>query len=150
VPVHGLHAQQVQLLHDAVSGATWDEARTHRDEVVEHLDDGSHAEALEQAGVTVVRSGAKIVDEGTVEADGRRWRARYVVLATGSSPVVPPIAVARRRRFGQLETAAMLIASGQSPNWAYLGLEDVDVGDAPDVDDEYRVGGRDGSAPSGT
>lgn len=225
------------LLHDAIAGSSWDEARTHRDEVVEHLDDGSHAEALARAGVDVVRSGAEIIAEGTVEADGRRWRAAHVVLATGSSPVVPPIpgmdqvpwstsdelmvaselpesllilgggaigceaatimagfgnrativenrsllgggvdpAVAERVAAqlraagvqvctdvevteatpsgvgvratlsdgGSVEAATMLIAAGQSPNWAGLGLEEVGVDDAPDVDDEYRVDGRD-------
>ncbi|HSP02531.1 MAG TPA: NAD(P)/FAD-dependent oxidoreductase [Acidimicrobiales bacterium] len=80
------------LLHDAVSGRSWEDARRHRDEVVDHLDDGSHADALQQAGVALVRSAARLIDEGVVEADGRRWRARHVVLATGSSPVVPPIA----------------------------------------------------------
>ena len=79
------------LLHDAASGTAWEDARRHRDEVVDHLDDGSHADALQQAGVTLVRSPARLIDEGVVEADGRRWRARHVVLATGSSPVVPPI-----------------------------------------------------------
>ena len=79
------------LLHDATTGATWEQARAHRDEVVDHLDDGSHARELEEAGVTVVRRPATVADDGVVEADGRRWRARHVVLATGSSPVVPPI-----------------------------------------------------------
>lgn len=79
------------LLHDASTGASWEDARRHRDEVIEHLDDGSHAEALQRAGVTLVRSRAELLDEGVVEADGRRWRARHVVLATGSTPVVPPV-----------------------------------------------------------
>jgi dihydrolipoamide dehydrogenase len=225
------------LLHDAVTGASWDDARAHRDEVVEHLDDGSHAAALEQAGVTLVRSAATIVDQGVVEAEGRRWRARYVVLATGSSPVVPPIpgiddvpwstsdelmvapdlpdsllilgggaigceaatimagfdravtivegdsllggavdpAVSDRlavqlRDAGvdvctkteltgtapagggvratlstgaTIDAAALLVATGQSPNWSDLGLEELGIDDEPEVDDEYRVGGRD-------
>lgn len=79
------------LLHDAGSGAPWDDARSHRDEVVDHLDDGSHTDALEQAGVRLVRSPATVLEEGVVEADGRRWRAEHVVLATGSSPVIPPV-----------------------------------------------------------
>jgi pyruvate/2-oxoglutarate dehydrogenase complex dihydrolipoamide dehydrogenase (E3) component len=225
------------LLHDAVVGASWDEARSHRDEVIEHLDDGSHAESLQRAGVTLVRSPATVVAEGVVEADGRRWRARHVVLATGSSPVVPPIegidtvewltsddlmvadelpeslivvgggavgceaatimsgfdkrvaivenddllgggvdpAVADRlaaqlrvtgvevhigteleavSRNGAgiravistgatLEADALLVATGQAPNWSDLGLESVGVEHHPEVDHEYRVGGRD-------
>src|SRR5690606_30756938 len=42
-------------------------------------------------GVTLVRSRAALIDDGMVEADGRRWRARHVVLATGSTSVVPPM-----------------------------------------------------------
>lgn len=225
------------LLHDALSGATWDEAREHRDAVVEHLDDGSHAEALRHAGMTLVRSGASLVDEGVVEADGRRWRAQHVVLATGSSPVVPPIdgidgvptltsddlmtadelpesllvlgggavgceaatimvrfgkqvtivesgallgggvdpAVADRLAFqlgrtgievctdteltavagapggiratlstgASVDAAALLVATGQSPNWTDLGLDRLGIDGEPDVDEAYRVAGRD-------
>lgn len=225
------------LLHDAATGSSWADARTHRDEVIEHLDDGAHADALEQAGVRLVRSAATLVEEGVVQADGRRWRARHVVLATGSSPVVPPIpgidgvpwstsgdlmvapelpdslvilgggaigceaatimagfdravtiiesgsllgggvdpavsdrlAVqladagvevrtgteltdvapggpgvrARLSTGASVEGAALLVATGQSPNWSELGLEVLGVDDDPEVDDHYRVGGRD-------
>ncbi len=80
------------LLHDAVAGRTWEEARAHRDAVVEHLDDGTHADMVRDAGVELVRSRGRIVEPGVVEADdGRRWRADTVVLATGSEPVLPPI-----------------------------------------------------------
>ncbi len=223
------------LLHDAAVGASWEQARSHRDEVIEHLDDGSHVAALEQAGVTVVRGAASLAGEGVVEADGRRWQARHVVLATGSSPVVPPVdglgdvpwlssadllvadelpaslvilgggaigcevatimagfgrpvtiiengrllggsvdpavdeqLAARLREAGvdvrtdtelgsvtavaggirsiaagdSIDAAAILVATGQSPNWSQLGLDGVGVGQEPDVDvDDYRVGG---------
>ncbi len=222
------------LLHDAASGASWEDARSHRDQVIEHLDDGSHVEALDAAGVTVVRAAASLVGERTVEADGRRWQARHVVLATGSSPVVPPVdgldgaswlssedllvadelpeslvilgggaigcevatimsgfgrpvtiiengrllggsvdpavdeqLAGRLRQAGvdvrtdtelasvtgvgggiratagghSIDAAAILVATGQSPNWSGLGLDSVGVGQEPDVDDDYRVGG---------
>lgn len=225
------------LLHDAVAGTGWAEARAHRDAVIEHLDDGSHTDALEQVGVTVVRSTATLVGEGVVEALGRRWRARHVVLATGSSPVVPPIpgiddvpwttsddlmtaadlpesllvlgggaigceaatilagfgrpvtvvedgallggdvdpAVSDRltvqlRTAGvevctgtqlervsatgrgmrghlssgvEVEAAMLLVATGQAPTWADVGLGAIGVGDDPEVDDDYRVAGLD-------
>lgn len=222
------------LLHDAEVGMSWGEARRHRDEVVEHLDDGSHVEQLEDAGVRVVRSAATLLDEGVVEADGQRWRAEHVVLATGSAPVVPPIdgidgvrcltsdelmvadelpdsllilgggaigceaatimagfdrpvtvvegasllgggvdpAVADRLAVqlrdagvevctgvemtevaaagtgvhatlstgGTVEAAALLVATGQAPEWGQLGLDRIGLEGDPDVDDEYRVG----------
>lgn len=224
------------LLHDASIGASWEDARSHRDEVVEHLDDGSHVEALERAGVTVVRGAAALVAAGQVEADGRRWQARHVVLATGSSPVVPPVEgldsvpwlssddllvadelpeslvvlgggaigcevatimagfgrqvtviengrllggsvdpsvdeqlAGRLRSAGvdvrtdtelesvraveggirataggaDIDAAAILVATGQSPRWSGLGLGSVGLDDEPDVDDRYRVAGLD-------
>lgn len=46
---------------------------------------------FEGLGVTVVRAHGRFVDERTVEAGGRTFRAKHFVLATGSRPVLPPI-----------------------------------------------------------
>lgn len=43
-------------------------------------------------GVRVIQAEAKFVDKRTIEAGGVRIRARRFVIATGSSPAVPPIA----------------------------------------------------------
>jgi pyruvate/2-oxoglutarate dehydrogenase complex dihydrolipoamide dehydrogenase (E3) component len=48
-------------------------------------------ERFERLGVEVVRAHARFVGPQEVEADGRRIRARRLVIATGSSPAVPPI-----------------------------------------------------------
>jgi pyruvate/2-oxoglutarate dehydrogenase complex dihydrolipoamide dehydrogenase (E3) component len=48
-------------------------------------------ERFEKLGVEVIRAHARFVGPQEVEADGRRIRARRVVVATGSSPAVPPI-----------------------------------------------------------
>jgi pyruvate/2-oxoglutarate dehydrogenase complex dihydrolipoamide dehydrogenase (E3) component len=48
-------------------------------------------ERFEQLGVEVIRAHARFVGPQEVEADGRRIRARRIVVATGSSPAVPPI-----------------------------------------------------------
>ncbi|HLT01464.1 MAG TPA: FAD-dependent oxidoreductase, partial [Geminicoccaceae bacterium] len=48
-------------------------------------------ERFEQLGVHVVRAHARFVGPQAVEADGRRIWARRIVIATGSSPLVPPI-----------------------------------------------------------
>jgi len=42
-------------------------------------------------GVTVIRAAARFVSGSEVEAGGKRIRARRFVVATGSSPAVPPI-----------------------------------------------------------
>jgi pyruvate/2-oxoglutarate dehydrogenase complex dihydrolipoamide dehydrogenase (E3) component len=46
---------------------------------------------MERLGVTVVRAAARFVDARTLEADGRRFTARRIVIASGSRPAVPPI-----------------------------------------------------------
>lgn len=48
-------------------------------------------ERFEGLGVTVIQASARFVDARTVEAGSETIRARRFVIATGSSPVVPPI-----------------------------------------------------------
>lgn len=42
-------------------------------------------------GCTVIEARARFIDDRTVEADGKRVRARRFVIATGSRPAIPPI-----------------------------------------------------------
>lgn len=46
---------------------------------------------LEEAGVTILEGSARLVDAHTVEVAGSRYSARYILVATGSRPVVPAI-----------------------------------------------------------
>ncbi|MBP0616183.1 dihydrolipoyl dehydrogenase family protein [Jiella mangrovi] len=48
-------------------------------------------ERFESLGVTVLQADASFVDEKTVSAGGQLVQARRFVVATGSSPLVPPI-----------------------------------------------------------
>ena len=48
-------------------------------------------ERFEGLGVTVIRAEGRFVSPDEVEAGGTRIRARRIVIATGSSPLVPPI-----------------------------------------------------------
>ena len=48
-------------------------------------------ERFEGLGVNVLRACARFVGRQEVEADGRRIQARRIVVATGSSPALPPI-----------------------------------------------------------
>ncbi|MFN4143137.1 dihydrolipoyl dehydrogenase family protein [Aestuariivirga sp.] len=48
-------------------------------------------ERFEKLGVRVIRAAATFLDPHTLEAAGRRYTARRVVIATGSRPAVPPI-----------------------------------------------------------
>ena len=42
-------------------------------------------------GVKVVRAAARFIDPRTLEAEGQRFSARRVVIATGSRPAIPPV-----------------------------------------------------------
>ena len=46
---------------------------------------------FELLGVKVVRAAARFIDHETLEADGQKFTARKIVIATGSRPGVPPI-----------------------------------------------------------
>jgi pyruvate/2-oxoglutarate dehydrogenase complex dihydrolipoamide dehydrogenase (E3) component len=59
-------------------------------ELTDRWDDTVAVERLKGKGATFVRGRGRLVASDTVEAAGRRFRARRaVVVATGSSPVVP-------------------------------------------------------------
>lgn len=52
---------------------------------------GVYEGILAKFGVTILRARATVIDAHTVEAGGRRYTARHILVATGSWPSVPPI-----------------------------------------------------------
>ena len=79
------------MLHDAATGRSWSESVRRRFDVVEHLDDTDHALELERNGATLVRATARLIEGGSIEAEGERYRADHIVLATGSEVAMPAI-----------------------------------------------------------
>jgi pyruvate/2-oxoglutarate dehydrogenase complex dihydrolipoamide dehydrogenase (E3) component len=79
------------MLHDANGSSRWRRAVQRRDELVEHLDDQGHAEQVTKGGARLVRGHARLVDEHTIEIGNERHHAEHIVLATGSTPVLPQI-----------------------------------------------------------
>jgi pyruvate/2-oxoglutarate dehydrogenase complex dihydrolipoamide dehydrogenase (E3) component len=70
-----------------------------RDEVISNLDDSSQLPWLEQRGVTLVRGRGRLVGERRVDVGEEELSARRaVVIATGSTPAVPPIPGLERAR----------------------------------------------------
>ncbi len=59
---------------------------------------------FEDLGVTVVRAPARFTGPREIEADGRRFAAKWIVVATGSRPGVPPIPGLEEVRFLTNET----------------------------------------------
>ncbi|MFQ5356274.1 MAG: dihydrolipoyl dehydrogenase family protein [Mariprofundaceae bacterium] len=69
----------------------WSTVHRHVHEVIGAIAPNDSQERFEDMGVKVVRARASFIDRRTVEADGQKIRAKYFVLATGSSAFVPPI-----------------------------------------------------------
>ncbi|HKI59914.1 MAG TPA: FAD-dependent oxidoreductase, partial [Mariprofundaceae bacterium] len=69
----------------------WEAVNRHVHEVIAAIAPNDSVERFEGLGVNVIQDAARFIDEHTVEAGGVQVRARYFVLATGSSPFVPPI-----------------------------------------------------------
>ncbi|WP_371157210.1 NAD(P)/FAD-dependent oxidoreductase [Jannaschia sp. 2305UL9-9] len=66
-------------------------AKAHVHKVIETIAPVDSQERFEGLGVRVIREYGRFVDADTVEAGDHRITARRIVIATGSSPLVPPI-----------------------------------------------------------
>lgn len=67
------------------------DAMRHVHEVIGKIEPMDSQERFEGFGVTVIRAYGKFVSRTEVEAGDTRIKARRIVVATGSSPMVPPI-----------------------------------------------------------
>ncbi|MCU1601448.1 MAG: pyridine nucleotide-disulfide oxidoreductase dimerization region [Frankiales bacterium] len=72
--------------------AAWQAAVRRRDRLTEHLDDSAAAKSLQDKGITLVRGEGRVTQDGVVDVAGRALSYTDLVVATGSSPVVPDIA----------------------------------------------------------
>jgi pyruvate/2-oxoglutarate dehydrogenase complex dihydrolipoamide dehydrogenase (E3) component len=79
------------LLHDGAIGRAWSTASDRRRELIHHRDDTSHAAAIERTGARLVRERASFVDAHHVTSPSVAVEADHVVIATGSTPRLPPI-----------------------------------------------------------
>jgi glutathione reductase (NADPH) len=61
-----------------------------KDREIDRLD-GLYVRLLRDSGVTLIEGRARVVDPHTVEVAGRRVTARYILVATGSRPALPPV-----------------------------------------------------------
>ncbi len=75
------HEPQIdyKAVHDHVHG------------VIAAIEPNDSVERFTGLGVNVIEAAARFIDKETVEAGERRIKARRFVVATGSSPLVPPI-----------------------------------------------------------
>lgn len=68
----------------------WPTLRENKNREIERLN-GIYGRLLDQAGVTLYDGRATLIDRHTVEVEGERIRARYVLIAVGGRPFVPEI-----------------------------------------------------------
>lgn len=69
----------------------WPAARDYRDYMARHLDDAAQVDSYLDQGAVVVKGAARLHVPGVVDVDGRELTADQVIIATGSTAVIPPI-----------------------------------------------------------
>lgn len=69
----------------------WAVVHRHVHQVIGKIAPNDSQERFEGLGVRVIRAAGRFLDPQTLQAGEQRIRAKYFVLATGSSPFVPPI-----------------------------------------------------------
>ncbi|HEY6498643.1 MAG TPA: NAD(P)/FAD-dependent oxidoreductase [Streptosporangiaceae bacterium] len=67
-------------------------ALAYRDYMVSDYSDAGQVRWLAGEGIDLLRGTGRLAGPGVVEVSGARHTARHVVLATGSDPVIPPVA----------------------------------------------------------
>lgn len=86
-----VHAQADRVDGVANAELRWQQASEYRDFMIRGLDDAKQVKSYGEQGATVFKGTARIVERGVVDVDGQTISARDIVIATGSTPVVPPI-----------------------------------------------------------
>jgi pyruvate/2-oxoglutarate dehydrogenase complex dihydrolipoamide dehydrogenase (E3) component len=102
--------------------------RAHVQGVIAAIEPMDSVERFEGLGVTVIQAAARFVGRREVEAGGRRVKARRIVVATGSKPLVPPIPgldtvpfLTNETVFDRTELPDHLIVIGGGPIGCELG-----------------------------
>jgi pyruvate/2-oxoglutarate dehydrogenase complex dihydrolipoamide dehydrogenase (E3) component len=79
----------------------WATVHRHIHEVIAAIAPNDSQQRFEGLGITVIRAAGQFEGRQTLRAGDQLIRAKYFVLATGSSPFVPPIAGLDRFLFHQ-------------------------------------------------
>ena len=72
-------------------GVDWARVRDHVQDVIEEIAPMDSVERYTGFGVRVIQAEARFTGPRTIEGGGVRVEAKFVVIATGSTPAVPPI-----------------------------------------------------------
>jgi pyruvate/2-oxoglutarate dehydrogenase complex dihydrolipoamide dehydrogenase (E3) component len=84
--VHGAREAAASAQVDVQAALAW------RDFMVSNYSDAGQQRWLADRGIDLLRGTGRLAGTGVIEVDGVRHTADHIVIATGSSPAVPPIA----------------------------------------------------------
>lgn len=87
----GMRHAAIYGIADMIPQVDYAAAKDHVADVISQIEPVDSQERFEGFGVRVIRAYGRFVSETEVEAGDYRITARRVVIATGSSPLVPPI-----------------------------------------------------------
>lgn len=89
----GREASNAKYFGWSVSGYSVDftKVNNHINEVIKEIAPNDSVERFEKLGVRVILDRARFIDENTVETNEFTVKAKRFILATGSSPFIPPI-----------------------------------------------------------
>jgi pyruvate/2-oxoglutarate dehydrogenase complex dihydrolipoamide dehydrogenase (E3) component len=83
--VHAARDAQAHAELDVTAALAW------RDFMVSDYSDADATSWLENAGIDVLRGDGRLSGTGVVDVDGHTYTAGHVVVASGSSPIHPPV-----------------------------------------------------------
>ena len=103
--VHGAREAAASAQVDVQAALAW------RDFMVSNYSDAGQERWLSSRGIDLLRGSGPLAGPGVVEVDGVRHTAAHVVVATGSDPVVPPVAGLRELEgvWGTREATSMKV-----------------------------------------
>lgn len=108
------------LLSAAKNNLSFERAMTHVQNAIRTIAPHDSQERFENLGVTVLRSHAQFDDPGTIKtASGDTVKARFIVIAAGSSPSIPSISGLDESRILTNETLFGL--QGKPPRLTVIG-----------------------------
>ena len=99
-----------------------------RDEVVDNHDDAGHVEWLAERAIDVVRGTGRVARAGVLDIDGEELAYERLIVATGSTPALPPLPGlddveywTNREATAASEVPASLVVIGAGPVGCELG-----------------------------
>ncbi|KAA9376235.1 NAD(P)/FAD-dependent oxidoreductase [Microbispora cellulosiformans] len=115
--VHGAREAEATAEVDVERALAW------RDFMVSGYSDAGQERWLATNGIKLLRGSGRLAGPGVVEVNGARHTAEHVVIATGSSPVIPPVPGLReltgiwtnREATGLKAVPRMLVVLGGGP-----------------------------------